>query len=82
MVRAFWVFSYDFCWRLYSIFTRTVERFNLSFLVYHDRRFSCFVHFLETLQRDEMRSPNEVDLLMDVDVIEEYTRNYVPQPRM
>ena len=35
--------------------------------------------FWKLYKKTKWRSPNEVDLLMDVDMIEEYTRNYVPQ---
>lgn len=57
MVCAFRLFHHDLCWRLYSVFARTVERFNLSFLIYYDWYISCFVHFLEALQKDEMEEP-------------------------
>ena len=35
--------------------------------------------FWKLYKKTKWRSPSEVDLLMDVDMIEEYTRNYVPQ---
>ena len=36
--------------------------------------------FWKFYKKTKWLDPKEVDLLKDVDVIEEYTRNYVPQP--
>ena len=36
--------------------------------------------FWKLYKKTKWLDPNEVDLLKDVDMIEEYTRNYVPRP--